>query len=211
MAVHRWKAVARIDKNGRSAHLEFFLAHPIRSRSDVRRSNNCVLLCNDKGCAPGTGRICSLFLGFVSSESQSVHIANCNCDRCGRAFLARYPENSVLRKHICADALLCHGRAAYRDLFLDLPAAFEVRAASGRGVEDGVLLRHSPFPQNSRAASSSLCRRQPDLDFPAGGHFCPLYASGACVQNSGACVGQHCKKQHGKPTGFVRSRPMVFV
>lgn len=131
-------------------------------------------------------------------------------DCCGRALLARYSENMVLRKHIRANALLCHCRAAYRDLFLDLPAAFEVRTAGRRSVEDGVLLRYSPFPQNSSAASRCFCRRQPDLDFPAGSHFCSLYAYGACVQNSGTCAGRHCKKQREKPIGF-RSRSVVFV
>lgn len=148
-----------------------------------------------KAVALGTGRICRLFPGVVSLESQSLHIANGNCDCCGRALLARYSENMVLRKHIRANALLCHCRAAYRDLFLDLPAAFEVRTAGRRSVEDGVLLRYSPFPQNSSAASRCFCRRQPDLDFPAGSHFCSLYAYGACVQNSGTCAGRHCKKQ----------------
>ena len=210
MAVHRWKAVARIDKSRRSTHFELFLAHPVRSRSDVWRGDDCVLLCNDIGCAPGTGRICRLFPGVVSLESQSLHIANGNCDCCGRALLARYSENMVLRKHIRANALLCHCRAAYRDLFLDLPAAFEVRTAGRRSVEDGVLLRYSPFPQNSSAASRCFCRRQPDLDFPAGSHFCSLYAYGACVQNSGTCAGRHCKKQREKPIGF-RSRSVVFV
>ena len=132
VAVYQWKTVARINKSRGSAHFELFLAHPVRSHSDIWRGNDCVLLCNDKGCAPGTGRICSLLLDIVSFESQSVYIANCDCYRCGSALLARHPENSVLRKHIRADALLCHCRSAYRDFFLDLPSTFEVRIKAAR-------------------------------------------------------------------------------